>query len=170
MSTYTLKAFDHRVLDLSTQQILEAAERTGSGVAGPIPLPTSIRRFCVIRSPHVDKKSREHFELRVHKRIIDILNPSFTINNKQKISVKAERGNFISDKKILLENNVIFKSSKFKLQTNRAIFNKIDQTATSEESSKFQSEGIVIVSEGFEITENGNIIFFNGKTKLNLDK
>ena len=63
-----------------------------------------------------------------------------------------------------------FKSSKFKLQTNKAIFNKINLTATSKESSKFQSEGTTIISEGFEITENGNIIFFNGKTKLNLDK
>ena len=69
----TLKAYDHRVLDLSAQQILEAAERTGAAVAGPIPMPTSIRRFCVLRSPHVNKKSREHFELRIHKRIIDIL-------------------------------------------------------------------------------------------------
>jgi len=100
----------------------------------------------------------------------DIINPSFIINNKQKISVKAKRGNFISDQKILLENNVIFKSSNFKLQTSKAVFNKIDQTATSKESSKFQSKGTIIVSEGFEITENGNIIFFNGKTKLNLKK
>ena len=100
----------------------------------------------------------------------DIINPSFIINNKQKISVKAKRGNFISDQKILLENNVIFKSSKFKLKTEKAIFNKINQTASSKESSKFQSEGTIIVSEGFEITENGNIIFFNGKTKLNLNK
>ena len=72
----TLKAFDHRVLDLSAQQILDAAERTGSAVAGPVPLPTSIRRFCVIRSPHVDKDSREHFETRTHRRIIDIYSPS----------------------------------------------------------------------------------------------
>ena len=100
----------------------------------------------------------------------DIINPSFIINNKQKISVKAKRGNFISDQKILLENNVIFKSSRFKLQTNKAIYNKLDQTAKSKEASKFQSEGTMIVSEGFEITENGNIIFFNGKTKLNLNK
>ena len=100
----------------------------------------------------------------------DIINPSFTINNKQKISVKAERGNFISDRKILLENNVIFKSSKFKLQTNKAIYNKLDQTANSKELSKFQSEGTTITSEGFEITKNGNIIFFNGKTKLNINK
>ena len=100
----------------------------------------------------------------------DITNPSFTINNKQKISVKAERGNFISDKKILLENNVIFKSSKFNLQTNKAIYNKSNQTAQSEEYSKFESDKTIIVSEGFEITNNGNVIFFNGKTKLNLDK
>ena len=100
----------------------------------------------------------------------DILNPSFTINNKQKISVKAERGNFISDKKILLENNVIFKSSKFNLQTNKAIYNKSNQTAQSEEYSKFESDKTIIVSEGFEITNNGNVIFFNGKTKLNLKK
>ena len=100
----------------------------------------------------------------------DIINPSFTINNKQKISVKAERGNFISDKKILLENNVIFRSSNFKLQTNKAMFNQTNQTAISEENSRFQSDGTVIISEGFEITQNGNIIFFNGKTKLNLNK
>ena len=100
----------------------------------------------------------------------DILNPSFIINNKQKISVKAKRGNFISDQKILLENNVIFKSSTFKLQTNKATFNKIDQTATSKELSIFQSESTIIVSEGFEITKNGNVIFFNGKTKLNINK
>ena len=71
-----LKAYDHRILDLSTTQILEAAERTGAQVAGPIPMPTRIKRFCVIRSPHVDKDSREHFELRTHKRLIDILEPT----------------------------------------------------------------------------------------------
>ena len=98
----------------------------------------------------------------------DIINPSFTINNEQKISVKAERGNFLSDQKILLENNVIFKSTKFKLQTNKAIYNRSNQTAKSKADSKFQSEGTIIVSEGFEIIENGDIIFFNGKTKLNL--
>ena len=98
----------------------------------------------------------------------DIINPSFTINNEQKITVKAERGNFISDQKILLENNVIFKSTKFKLQTNKAIYNRSNQTAKSKADSKFQSEGTIIVSEGFEIIENGDIIFFNGKTKLNL--
>ncbi|MEK7814841.1 MAG: 30S ribosomal protein S10, partial [Chloroflexota bacterium] len=68
-----LKAFDHKMLDLSTEQIVETAERTGAQVAGPVPLPTHIRRFCVIRSPHVDKDSREHFEIRTHKRLVDIL-------------------------------------------------------------------------------------------------
>ena len=98
----------------------------------------------------------------------DIINPSFTINNNKKISVKAERGSFLSDKEILLENNVIFKSSQFKLETNRATYNKVNQSAESKENSKFNSEGTTITSEGFEITENGNIIFFSGKTKLNI--
>ena len=86
----TLKAYDHRVLDLSAQQILEAAKRTGAAVAGPIPMPTSIRRFCVLRSPHVNKKSREHFELRIHKRIIDIVDPgSKTIDSLTRLNVPA---------------------------------------------------------------------------------
>ena len=85
-----LKAFDHRILDLSAQQIVEAAERTGAQVAGPIPLPTSIKRFCVIRSPHVDKDSREHFELRTHNRLIDILEPtSKTIDSLTRLNVPA---------------------------------------------------------------------------------
>ena len=85
-----LKAFDHRVLDLSVTQIVEAAERTGAQVAGPVPLPTSIKRFCVIRSPHVDKDSQEHFELRTHKRLIDILEPtSKTIDSLTRLNVPA---------------------------------------------------------------------------------
>lgn len=85
-----LKAYDHRILDLSATQILEAAERTGAQVAGPIPMPTRIKRFCVIRSPHVDKDSREHFELRTHKRLIDILEPtSKTIDALTRLSVPA---------------------------------------------------------------------------------
>jgi small subunit ribosomal protein S10 len=71
-----LKAFDHRLLDQSALQIAEAAERTGAAVAGPVPMPTRIKRFCVIRSPHIDKDSREHFELRTHKRLVDILEPN----------------------------------------------------------------------------------------------
>ena len=71
-----LKGFDHRVLDQSAQQIVEASERTGAAVAGPIPLPTRIERFCVLRSPHIDKDSQEHFEIRTHKRLIEILDPN----------------------------------------------------------------------------------------------
>ncbi len=85
-----LKAFDHRVLDLSASQIVEAAERKGAAVAGPLPMPTRIRRFCVIRSPHVDKRSREHFELRTHKRLIDILEPtSKTIDSLTRLNMPA---------------------------------------------------------------------------------
>ncbi len=71
-----LKAFDHRILDQSAVQIVEAAERTGAAVVGPVPLPTHIKKFCVIRSPHVDKDSREQFEIRTHKRLIDIVDPT----------------------------------------------------------------------------------------------
>jgi small subunit ribosomal protein S10 len=71
-----LKAFDHKILDQSAVQIVEAAERTGAAVIGPVPLPTHIRKFCVIRSPHVDKDSREQFEIRTHKRLIDIVDPT----------------------------------------------------------------------------------------------
>lgn len=71
-----LKAYDHRVLDQSAALIVDAAERTGASVSGPVPLPTEIRKFTVIRSPHIDKDSREQFEMRTHKRLIDILEPS----------------------------------------------------------------------------------------------
>lgn len=85
-----LKSYDHTVLDISAEQIVEAAERTGAAVAGPIPLPTAIKRFCVIRSPHVDKNSREHFELRTHKRLVDIVGPtSKTIDALTRLNVPA---------------------------------------------------------------------------------
>ena len=71
-----LRAFDHQLLDKSTSDIVETAHRTGARVAGPIPLPTSIRRYTVLRGPHVDKKAREQFEVRTHKRLIDILEPN----------------------------------------------------------------------------------------------
>jgi len=92
-----LKAFDHRILDLWATQIVEAAERTGAQVAGPIPMPTTIKRFCVIRSPHVHKDSREHFELRTHNRLIDILEPTpKTIDSLTRLNVPA--GVYISMK------------------------------------------------------------------------
>ena len=71
-----LKAYDHKLIDVSSDKIVETAKRTDATVAGPIPLPTKRRIYCVLRSPHVDKKSREHFELRTHKRIIDIYDPT----------------------------------------------------------------------------------------------
>ncbi|MBR4615087.1 MAG: 30S ribosomal protein S10 [Kiritimatiellae bacterium] len=71
-----LKAFDHRVLDTSASQIAETAKRSGATVAGPIPLPTEINKFCILTSPHVNKDAREHYEMRTHKRLIDIVNPT----------------------------------------------------------------------------------------------
>ncbi len=71
-----LKAYDHKLIDVSAEKIVETAKRTDAKVAGPIPLPTKRRVYCVLRSPHVDKKSREHFEMRIHKRIIDIYDPT----------------------------------------------------------------------------------------------
>ena len=85
-----LRAYDHRILDQSATQIVETAERTGAHVAGPVPLPTSIKRFCVIRSPHVFKNSREHFEIRTHNRLIDILEPtSKTVDSLTRLNVPA---------------------------------------------------------------------------------
>ena len=71
-----LKAFDHRILDQSTAEIVNTARRTGATVRRPMPLPTSLNRFTVLRGPHVDKKSREQFEMRTHKRVLDILEPT----------------------------------------------------------------------------------------------
>jgi small subunit ribosomal protein S10 len=71
-----LKAYDHRVLDQSVRQIVDTAERTGAIVVGPVPLPTKIEKFTVIRSPFIDKDSREQFEIRTHKRLIDVVEPS----------------------------------------------------------------------------------------------
>jgi len=71
-----LRAYDHRLLDQSTQEIVAAAQRTGAGVRGPIPLPTQMEKYTVLRGPHVDKKSREQFESRTHKRLLDITSPS----------------------------------------------------------------------------------------------
>ena len=71
-----MEAYDHRVLDESAQSIVDTAKRTGARVAGPVPLPTRIEKYTVLRSPHIDKKSREQFEIRTHKRLIDILDPT----------------------------------------------------------------------------------------------
>ena len=101
----------------------------------------------------------------------DILKPKFTINNnKQKIAVTANEGNFLNNDKILLKNNVLFESNNFKIYSDKVLFDKKNQTATSQEKSTFVSNGTKIDSEGFNITEQGTIINFNGKTKLILNK
>lgn len=85
-----LKAFDHRVLDQSTGEIVQTARRTGAEIRGPIPLPTQINRYTVLKSPHVDKKSREQFEIRTHKRLIDIVNPTpQTVDALMKLDLAA---------------------------------------------------------------------------------
>ncbi|MEM8833515.1 MAG: 30S ribosomal protein S10 [Pseudomonadota bacterium] len=85
-----LKAFDHRILDASTSEIVGTAKRTGAGVRGPIPLPTKISRYTVLRSPHVDKSSMEHFEMRKHKRLIDIVDPTpQTVDALMKLDLAA---------------------------------------------------------------------------------
>jgi len=85
-----MKAYDHRVLDRSAVEIVDIAKRTGARVSGPIPLPTQISRYTVLRSPHVDKKSREQFESRTHKRLIDILEPTpQTVDALMKLDLPA---------------------------------------------------------------------------------
>ena len=85
-----LKAFDHRVLDQSTLEIVNTARRTGAQVRGPIPLPTRFERYTVLRSPHIDKKSREQFEMRIHKRLIDIHNSTpQTVDALMKLDLPA---------------------------------------------------------------------------------
>ena len=85
-----LKAFDHRVLDVSTVEIVNTARRTGASVRGPIPLPTKFERYTVNRSPHVDKKSREQFEIRTHKRLLDIVDPTpQTVDALKKLDLAA---------------------------------------------------------------------------------
>jgi small subunit ribosomal protein S10 len=85
-----LKAFDHQIIDESSRRIVETVARTDASVRGPIPLPTENHRFTVIRGPHVDKDSREHFEMRIHKRLIDIVNPNAkTIDSLKRIELPA---------------------------------------------------------------------------------
>ena len=85
-----LRAYDHRVLDQSTKEIVNTAKRTGARVCGPVPLPTQIRRFTVLRSPHIDKKSREQFEIRTHKRLLDIIDWSpQTVDALMKLDLAA---------------------------------------------------------------------------------
>ena len=85
-----LKAYDHRLLDQSTSEIVDTAKRTGARVAGPIPLPTRINKYTVLRGPHVDKKAREQFEIRTHKRLLDIIEPNKqTLDALMKLDLSA---------------------------------------------------------------------------------
>jgi hypothetical protein len=103
----------------------------------------------------------------INKKTSDILEPKFSINSKkQKISVTANEGNFLTEDEIVLEKNVIFKSNKFKIYTDNVVFNKKTFVASSQDNSKFISNNTSIDSAGFDIIENGNIINFKGKTKL----
>ena len=103
----------------------------------------------------------------INKKTSDISEPKFSINSKkQKISVTANEGNFLTEDEIILEKNVIFKSNKFKIFTDNVVFNKKTLVASSQDKSKFISKNTSIDSVGFDIIENGNIINFRGKTKL----
>jgi small subunit ribosomal protein S10 len=85
-----LKAFDHKILDRSALEIVDTAKKTGAQVRGPVPMPTRINKYTVLRSPHVDKKSREQFEIRTHKRLVDILEPTQqTIDALMKLDLSA---------------------------------------------------------------------------------
>lgn len=88
-----LKSYDSRIIDASCSKIVDTAIRTGAQIVGPVPLPTKIERYTVIRGPHIDKRSREQFELRTHKRVIDVMNPtSSTIETLSKLSLPAGVG------------------------------------------------------------------------------
>jgi small subunit ribosomal protein S10 len=85
-----MKAYDHKLLDQATSDIADTARRTGARVVGPIPLPTTINKYCVLRSPHKDKKSREQFEIRTHKRLLDIVDPTQqTVDALMKLDLSA---------------------------------------------------------------------------------
>jgi small subunit ribosomal protein S10 len=85
-----LRAYDHKLLDSSVEEIVYAAKETGARIAGPIPLPTEINKFTVLRGPHIDKKSREQFEMRTHKRLVDILDPTQqTVDSLMKLDLSS---------------------------------------------------------------------------------
>ena len=85
-----LKAYEYKILSDSTTEIIETVQRTGAQISGPVPLPTRIEKFCVLRSPHIDKKSREQFEIRTHKRLLDIIDPTMkTVDELKKLNLPA---------------------------------------------------------------------------------
>ena len=111
-------------------------------------------------------KSEIEFDI-ITDNSFDILNPKFTINNENEIiTIQAKNGNFLNQNSIVLENDVIFKSDKFKIYSSKVLFDKKNQTAYSKNDSTFVSEGTTIKSKGFEIIDKGNTIQFYGKTKI----
>jgi hypothetical protein len=116
---------------------------------------------------YIQSKKIADIEISINNKTADISKPKFSINsNKQKISVTASEGNFLTEDEIMLEKNVIFKSDKFKIYSDNVLFNKKSLIASSKNKSKFVSDKTSIDSNGFDIIENGNIINFKGKTKL----
>ena len=115
----------------------------------------------------IENADNSESKFTVNKKTSDISEPKFSINSEEKkISVTANEGNFLTEDEIALEKNVIFKSNKFKIYTDNVVFNKKTLVASSQDKAKFISENTSIDSAGFDIIENGNIINFNGKTKL----
>ena len=121
----------------------------------------------VFVSKLIEKTDNSENKITINKKTSDISEPKFSINSEeQKISVTANEGNFLTENEIALENNVIFKSNKFKIYTDNVVFNKKTLVASTQNKSKFISDNTLIDSAGFDIIENGNIINFKGKTKL----
>ena len=123
----------------------------------------------VFLSKFFESTNNSENKITINKKTSDISEPKFSINSKkQKITVTANEGNFLTENEIVLEKNVIFKSKKFKIYSDNVIFNKKTLVASSQVKSKFISNNTSIDSAGFDIIENGNIINFKGKTKLTL--
>jgi len=128
--------------------------------------------FIYLVINNFDFKQKKNLNLQDKKNTTyDILNPKFTINKtKEKISVTAKEGNFLDNNKVLLQNKVIFQSNNFTLLSDNVIYNQKEQVANSNTSSVFHSDGIEIKSNGFSIIDGGNMIEFNGKSKLIISK
>ena len=127
--------------------------------------------FFFILNKNISQKNIANFNKIENKSNNDILNPMFTLNNKKEtIKVTAKEGNFISKNLIILKNNVLFNSDKFSISSNEVIFDNKNQTAKSVKKSEFLSKNTKITSQGFIITDKGNKIEFNGKTKLLINR
>ena len=130
----------------------------------------SLVSFIIIKQNNLLKKNLTKNDI-IKETTYDILSPNFIMNKeKEKIVITADEGNFINKNEILLKNNVVFKSENFKIFSNDVLFNKKKQTAQSKNNSTFFSDKTEINSQGFRITEDGEKIFFNGKTTLKFEQ